>query len=81
MAGDFNDVWGTLGRKLLAPAGFRGPARPIRTFPAYAPVRALDSFYVRGRVKLQRLHSSRLDLARRASDHLPVIAELELTRR
>jgi endonuclease/exonuclease/phosphatase family metal-dependent hydrolase len=81
VAGDFNDVWGTLGPKLLVPAGFRGPARPIRTFPAYAPVRALDSFYVRGQVDLLGLHRSRLDLARRASDHLPLIADLRLTRR
>jgi len=81
VGGDFNDVWGTLGRRLLEPAGFRGPARPIFSFPAYAPLRALDSLYVRGHVELQRLHRSRLAVAQRASDHLPLIAELELLRR
>lgn len=79
VAGDFNDVWGTLGRKLLTPAGFRGLKRPIRTFPAFAPVRALDSIYVRGRVEFVRVFRSRLQLAKRASDHLPLVADLELT--
>ena len=36
VAGDFNDVWGTLGR-MLAPSGFRSIGRTLRTFPAYAP--------------------------------------------
>jgi len=48
VAGDFNDLYGSLGRRLLEPHGFRGPGRKLRTFPAWAPVRALDSFYVRG---------------------------------
>jgi len=79
VAGDFNDVWGTLGRKLLAPAGFRGMGAVLRTFPAYAPVRALDSIYVRGRLELRHVFTARVDVARRASDHLPLIADLEIT--
>ena len=55
VAGDFNDVWGSLGRRLLVPAGFTGPARPLRTFPAWAPVRALDSLFVRGDVEVHKL--------------------------
>jgi len=39
-AGDFNDVWGTLGKRLMIPAGFRSAARRIRTFPAFMPVRS-----------------------------------------
>ena len=77
VAGDFNDVWGTLGRKLLEPAGFEGQARPIRTFPAYAPVRALDAVYVRGGVRIRSIHRSHLRLASQASDHLPLFAEIE----
>jgi endonuclease/exonuclease/phosphatase family metal-dependent hydrolase len=77
VAGDFNDVWGTLG-KLLEPAGFSG-GRPTPTFPAYAPVRALDSIYVRGDVRLTHVYRSRLEVAKRASDHLPLIADLEIT--
>lgn len=78
VAGDFNDVWGTLGPKLLAPAGFRGMPRRIPSFPAYAPVRALDGIYVRGRLEIVRVFRSRLDLAKRASDHLPLVADLQI---
>jgi endonuclease/exonuclease/phosphatase family metal-dependent hydrolase len=79
VAGDFNDVWGTLGRKLLVPSGFRGVRHALRTFPSYAPVRALDSIYVRGRLELVKVFRSRLDVAKRASDHLPLIADMEIT--
>ena len=78
LAGDFNDVWGTLGEKCLAPHGFRGPATRPRTFPAWAPIRALDAIYVRGDLELAEVHRSRLVGARWASDHLPLIAELWL---
>ena len=78
LGGDFNDVWGTLGRKLLAPAGFRGAAGTAATFPAYAPIRALDAIYVRGALRLLHTGRSRLDLARYASDHLPLLAEVQL---
>jgi endonuclease/exonuclease/phosphatase family metal-dependent hydrolase len=78
VAGDFNDVWGTLGRRLLEPAGFSGPARPLRTFPAYAPLRALDSLYVRGSIDLDDLRSVRQRPAATASDHLPLLAEMVL---
>lgn len=78
VAGDFNDVWGTLGKKLLLPAGFRGMNRPLRTFPSYAPVRALDSVYVRGDIELYGVQRAQVVLAKRASDHLPLIADIEL---
>ena len=78
VAGDLNDVWGTLGRQLMRPAGFRGTDRKPRTFPAYAPVRPLDSLYVRGGIEIVSLMSSRLAIARQASDHLPLVADLTL---
>jgi endonuclease/exonuclease/phosphatase family metal-dependent hydrolase len=81
VAGDFNDVWGTLGTTMLSPSGFRGPLRPLRTFPAYAPLRALDSLYVRGGVQLTSLHGVRTRTTRQASDHLPLLAQLTLTNR
>lgn len=78
VAGDFNDVWGTLGKRVLEPAGFVGPPRPMRTFPAWAPVRALDSLYVRGDVEVVRLERVRTPLTRAASDHLPLVTELHV---
>jgi endonuclease/exonuclease/phosphatase family metal-dependent hydrolase len=75
IGGDFNDVYGRLGR-LLLPSGFRGTERPPRTFPAWAPMRALDSIYVRGAVHLLGVHRGENDLARRASDHRPLFADV-----
>ena len=77
VAGDLNDVWGTLGPKVFTPAGFRGAQR-LRSFPAYAPLRALDGIHVRGAIDLIDVRTSRLAVAREASDHLPVIAEMLL---
>jgi endonuclease/exonuclease/phosphatase family metal-dependent hydrolase len=78
VAGDFNDVWGTLGRAILEPSGFRGPRHRLRTFPAYAPLRALDSLYVRGDVRLRAFATVRTARTRQASDHLPLRTEIEL---
>ena len=78
VAGDFNDVWGTLGPKYLLPAGFRGLPKPIRTYPAWAPFMPLDSVYVRGDVELLHVHRPHQQIARAASDHLPLFAELKL---
>lgn len=78
LAGDFNDVWGTLGPRVLAPAGFRTLRLP-RTFPAYAPMRPIDGVHVRGSIEILEMRASRLELARSASDHLPLVAELRIT--
>ena len=76
VAGDFNDLWGTLGPEFLVPAGFRPMHERVRTFPAWAPIWPLDGVYVRGDVDLLHVHRSRLGVAREASDHLPLVAEL-----
>ena len=72
---------GRIGRWLEDEAGFspatgRG-ARRTKTFPAWRPIGALDGFFVRGALKIERHFPSRLALARDASDHLPVIVELK----
>ncbi len=79
IAGDMNDVWHAQGRRLFAPAGFQAAHGPIRTFPASLPLRALDRIYFRGRLELHAAHASHTAVARRASDHLPLIAEFEMT--
>lgn len=75
VGGDFNDVYGRLGR-LLVTSGFRGCEFPPRTFPAWVPLRALDSIYVRGAVRLLGVHRGETALARLASDHRPLIADV-----
>ncbi len=78
VAGDLNDLYGNLGAKIFGPAGFSTIAKPAATFPAYAPMRALDGLYLRGPIQLVSLTRSDLKLAKRASDHLPLIADVEL---
>lgn len=78
-AGDFNDVWGTLSRRLMEPAGFRTASGPVKTFPAFLPLRALDHIYYRGGVAPCRCFASHTKLAQQASDHLPMVADFELT--
>jgi len=74
-AGDFNDAWGRLERRLLGPAGFRPAALRAKTFPAFRPLQALDRIYYRGHIELVRCFAARSKAARLASDHLPLVAE------
>lgn len=78
VGGDLNDVWGSLGRRVLEPTGLKPACGPVNTFPAFRPVRPLDRFYFRGGLQCHHCFRSRSDLARQASDHLPLIAEFEL---
>jgi endonuclease/exonuclease/phosphatase family metal-dependent hydrolase len=77
VGGDLNDVYGRLG-ELLAPAGFRGTDQRPRTFPAWGPMRALDAIFVRGAVDYMKLSRCDSQLARRASDHRPLVADVRL---
>ncbi len=77
-AGDFNDVYGTLGKRLWEPAGFGLAGRFVRTFPAALPLRALDRIYFRGDLRLVRSFASHTAVARQASDHLAICAEFEV---
>ncbi len=49
------------------------------TFPARFPLLRLDHAYVDGALRVLRCDVLRSPLARRASDHLPLVVELELT--
>jgi endonuclease/exonuclease/phosphatase family metal-dependent hydrolase len=73
VAGDYNDVWGTLGRRMLEPAGFQAACKRRRTFPAVLPMRALDRVYFRGLLEVDHSYASRTEIARQASDHLPLV--------
>lgn len=86
VAGDTNDWRGRLWRRFFDPAGFdcatsrlrRRTRWSLRTYPSFAPLGGLDKIFYRGSLTLLDVHTSRMKLARIASDHLPVIAEFEL---
>ena len=78
LGGDFNDVWGGLGPRLLLPAGFRRVGTRANTFPAWLPMRPLDGLYIRGDLDVVRCAPVRGKRTRHASDHLPVTAELRI---
>jgi endonuclease/exonuclease/phosphatase family metal-dependent hydrolase len=77
--GDFND-W-LPGRSVVQVLDGRlgRPPRP-RSFPSFLPMVALDRIWIHPAAALRSIgtHSSRL--ARRASDHLPVVAEIDVAR-
>ena len=77
--GDFND-W-LPGQSVAHALDDRlGRARRVRTFPSWCPLLALDRVWVHpaSTIRAVRVHKS--PLARLASDHLPVVAELVLPR-
>lgn len=78
VAGDLNDVWGNLGKKFLAPHGFCCATGKSRTFPAFRPVRGLDAIYYRGGLALQSSFVGHTAVAKKASDHLPLIADFSI---
>jgi endonuclease/exonuclease/phosphatase family metal-dependent hydrolase len=85
VAGDFND-W----RSLLHPIfteilSFRcatqHPTRwdsLVRTYPAFSPRGGLDRIYYRGPLRMLSSRACRLRVSKVASDHLPIVADLEL---
>ncbi|MCG8449946.1 MAG: endonuclease/exonuclease/phosphatase family protein [Pirellulales bacterium] len=78
LAGDYNDVWGKLGKGVLQPAGFQAAAGNLRTFPAIMPLRALDRVYHRGPLRVKKAFAGHTLLSRQASDHLPLIVDFQL---
>lgn len=79
VGGDFNDVWASLGQRFLEPAGFVRAGKLLATFPAALPLRPLDGLWVRGNIKVLSAHPVKSGLASSASDHLPIVADLEVT--
>jgi endonuclease/exonuclease/phosphatase family metal-dependent hydrolase len=78
IAGDMNDLFGRLGRRLLVPAGFHCASAAAKTFPAFLPMRALDQIHYRGRLRPRRCFVEHNKIAREASDHLPLLADFEI---
>jgi endonuclease/exonuclease/phosphatase family metal-dependent hydrolase len=82
IAGDTNDWRNTLGRGPLASQGFVQLTHPLsryRTFPAWLPMGSLDKVFSRGPLMVREMRVIRTALAKRASDHLPVVLDFHLT--
>lgn len=77
LLGDFNTWLRTPGGCLSQWQNRPGPLRP-RSFPALAPVLALDHIVAGPGVSLSALKAVRLPGLRLASDHLPLTANIEL---
>ncbi len=87
IGGDFND-WRSMLRALFIigkdfqcatdRTSFRGNEVALKTFPSFAPRGGLDRIYYRGNMHCTHVSSTKMKLARVASDHLPVIASFEL---
>jgi endonuclease/exonuclease/phosphatase family metal-dependent hydrolase len=54
-----------------------GPSAAARTFPSWLPVLALDRIYAEGPAALREVYVYRSPLARLASDHLPLVGNLD----
>jgi endonuclease/exonuclease/phosphatase family metal-dependent hydrolase len=81
IAGDYNDWRNTLGTLRFAQHGFAqvtAPTKHFRSFPAFFPMAALDKVYSRGPVRIEDASTRRHRLARRASDHLPLVVDFRL---
>ncbi|MEW6664610.1 MAG: endonuclease/exonuclease/phosphatase family protein [Thermodesulfobacteriota bacterium] len=77
MLGDINE-WLPGSRPLRIMHRRMGRAPACRTFPSHRPVLALDRIWVRPCEALASLCAVRTPLARIASDHLPVLAEIDV---
>jgi endonuclease/exonuclease/phosphatase family metal-dependent hydrolase len=78
LAGDLNawrrcEATRTLERELVGQQDFEWP----RSFPAARPVLALDRIYARG-AELLQIAAHDTPAARRASDHLPIVAQVRI---
>jgi endonuclease/exonuclease/phosphatase family metal-dependent hydrolase len=77
-AGDLNEgpgggAWRTLEDGLVSSAAGRF------TYPATLPARLIDGLFVTPDITIEKYEVVESDLARRASDHLPVVADLKLS--
>jgi endonuclease/exonuclease/phosphatase family metal-dependent hydrolase len=81
IAGDFNDWRNTLSHHSFHQHRFvqaTWPTRRFRSFPAFLAVASLDKVFYRGSLNVHAAHTVRSRLARRASDHLPLVVDFDL---
>jgi endonuclease/exonuclease/phosphatase family metal-dependent hydrolase len=81
IAGDYNDWRNTLAGQAFADHRFEqatAPSRRFRSFPAFLALAALDKLFFRGEIHVQQARVVRTRLARRASDHLPLVCDFRI---
>jgi endonuclease/exonuclease/phosphatase family metal-dependent hydrolase len=81
VAGDTNDWRNTLGHGPFAQHGFQSATAPpsrFRSFPAWMSLGALDKVFHRGALTVRQARVVSTPMARRASDHLPVVIDFHL---
>lgn len=76
LAGDINE-WHPRSRALRALADYFDFRSTARTFPAKTPVLALDRVFVSPAGLVRRIRTARTNDSRRASDHLPLVCDLD----
>lgn len=79
IAGDFNCTPASTAFRQLS-GGMRSATGGVRTFPSWLPIAPIDHILVRGPLEILRGGRWTQGPVRRASDHLPVFAELEYAR-
>jgi endonuclease/exonuclease/phosphatase family metal-dependent hydrolase len=80
LVGDCNDWRNTLAAGMLGRSNFElvnGPPAHFRSFPAFMTMLSLDKAFHRG-VVVRQARLVRSALARRASDHLPLVIDFHL---
>lgn len=77
--GDFNDwyAWSSVRRRIR---GIFGPQPQPRSFPSIFPVLALDKIHVKPGSRLKDVSPIRTDKTKRASDHLPLVATVDISK-
>lgn len=83
LVGDFNlvprsRVYRRLSERMNDVQRAPGLGRPKPTFPAGFPVLRIDHVFTRGSISVRSVDVIRTEVTRVASDHLPLVVELEL---
>jgi endonuclease/exonuclease/phosphatase family metal-dependent hydrolase len=82
ICGDFNDWRNKLASVVFATHDFHqvtSPPSHYRSFPAFLAVASLDKAFCRGDVTIRHARVVRSKLAKRASDHLPLVVDFHLS--
>jgi len=82
IAGDSNDWRDHIAERIFTQQSFQlvtDPPSQYRSFPAFWPMMALDKIFVRGNVVAGQAQVVSTPLARRASDHLPLVFDFRIS--